>query len=233
MSIAILFGAAHGLGRACRELLEADYTAVVMGDLDPIDAPHALRCDSANRDDVAAVFARAEALGPVTAVVTTVGNFPRSEILEIDHAAWDFSFKGNVLSVYEVYRAAAHYRTKHNPKDGSLMRVCGISSVNAFQAHPGNAHYAAMKAAVNSLTRSFAADQSRNGLFYNAVAPGGIKHERTAHLGWMAEFEGKHPLGRAASPLDIANLAHFLVSERNSYMTGEVLMATGGAYYRS
>lgn len=232
MSVAIVFGAAHGLGKACRARLELEYTTVV-GDLDHIgDSQNSLICDSSKRTDVEAVFAHAEKLGPIAAVITTVGNFPRASLLAIEPDQWEFSFRGNVLSVYEVYRAAAIYRGRHLQQK-PLLRVCGISSVNAFQAHPGNAHYAAMKAAVNSLTKSFAADQVRNGLFYNAVAPGGIKHERTADLPWMVDYEARHPLGRAACPQDIAEAAYFLVSEKNTYMTGEIITATGGAYFRS
>ena len=180
------------------------------------------------------VFSRAAEFGLINSVVTTVGNFPRYPLLEIDNEAWDFSFRGNVLSVYEVYRAAAYYwRGRNSEADPELLRVCSTSSVNAFQAHPGNAHYAAMKAAVNSLTRSFAADHAQDRIFYNSIAPSGIKHERTADLPWMSELEARHPLGRAATPEDIAEIIRFLVSPRNRYITGEIVTATGGVFFRS
>ena len=231
MPVAIVFGAAHGLGKACRTRVDSEFKTVVVADLEDVGGEHALRCDASRREDVEAVFLYAERLGPVNAVITTVGNFPRAPLLNIELADWDFSFKGNVLSVYEVYRAAALSRSRK--PDPEPLRVCGTSSVNSFQAHPGNAHYAAMKAAVNSLTKSFAVDQAKQGVFYNAVAPGGIKHERTANLPWMADFEARHPLGRAASPDEIAEIAYFLVSRKNGYMTGEILTPTGGAFFRS
>jgi NAD(P)-dependent dehydrogenase (short-subunit alcohol dehydrogenase family) len=118
--------------------------------------------------------------------------------------------------------AVKHMRPR---RDG---RIVNISSVDAFKAHPQNAHYAATKAAVVSLTKSFAMAFAVDQLLINSVAPAGIATEKAKAAGFMAELVAANPLGRAAEPDDIAEMIVFLASSANRYVTGENVIVSGG-----
>jgi 3-oxoacyl-[acyl-carrier protein] reductase len=107
-------------------------------------------------------------------------------------------------------------------------RIVNIASVDAFKPHPQNAHYAANKAAVVSLTKSFALAFAPDQILINAVAPAGMATERAKASGFMAELVAANPLGRAAEPEEIAEMVLFLAGPRNSYTTGENVIVSGG-----
>lgn len=107
-------------------------------------------------------------------------------------------------------------------------RIVNISSVDAFKAHPKNAHYAATKAAVVSLTRSFALEFAPDQILVNSIAPAGIATEKAKAAGFLAELASHTPLGRNAQPDDIAEWIVFMLSDANRYMTGENVIVSGG-----
>ena len=162
-------------------------------------------------------------MGQVDSLVNCAGYYPRKAILEIDDGDWQTSFEVNVKATHHMMAAAcAHMQPR---KAG---RIVNISSVDAFKAHPQNAHYAAMKAAVVSLTKSFAMAFAADQILINSVAPAGIATERAKASGFMAELVAANPLGRAAEPEDIAEMILFLASSRNTYVTGENVIVSGG-----
>ena len=151
------------------------------------------------------------------------GIYPRKPILEITDEEWDASFAVNVRGTHNMMAAAVeHMRPR---RDG---RIVNISSVDAFKAHPQNAHYAATKAAVVSLTKSFALAFAADQLLINSVAPAGFATEKARASGFMAELVAANPLGRAAEPDDIAEMIVFLASSANRYVTGENVIVSGG-----
>jgi 3-oxoacyl-[acyl-carrier protein] reductase len=107
-------------------------------------------------------------------------------------------------------------------------RIVNISSVDAFKAHPQNAHYAATKAAVVSLTRSFALEFAADQILINAIAPAGIATEKAKGAGFLGELASHTPLGRNAEPDDIAGWIAIMLGEQNTYMTGETVIVSGG-----
>jgi NAD(P)-dependent dehydrogenase (short-subunit alcohol dehydrogenase family) len=184
--------------------------------------------DITRAERAAAAFGEAvEVLGRVDALVNCAGVYPRRPLLEISDDDWEFSFAVNVRGTYHMSVAAvAHMK----PLGGG--RIVNISSIDGFKAHPDNAHYAAMKAAVISLTRSFGLACAPDGILVNSVAPGVIATEKAKQSSWLAEHARITPVGRAAEPADIAEVILFLASDANRYMAGENVVASGGFLIR-
>ncbi len=181
------------------------------------------------RAEAERLFARAvAALGRVHALVNCVGVYPRRPILEISDADWHESLSVNVVGIYNLAAAAVAHMREQEPEDDVRGRIVNISSIDAFKAHPANAHYAASKAAVVSLTRSFALAFAPDKILVNSVAPAAIATERAKAADWMAAHIESTPLGRAAEPEDIAETICFLASSRNRYTTGENIIVSGG-----
>lgn len=169
-----------------------------------------------------------EKLGRIHGVINAAGVYPRRPILEITDEDWDFDWGVNVRGTYNVMAAAIEHM-KTQPLDGKVRgRIVNVSSVDAFKAHPKNAHYAATKAAVVSLTRSFALEFAPDQILINSIAPAGIATEKAKKAGWLPELASHTPLNRNAEPDDIAEWITFMLSEGNRFMTGENVIVSGG-----
>jgi len=107
-------------------------------------------------------------------------------------------------------------------------RVVNIASSDAYIPKVTNAHYAAAKAGVVSLTKTFAAELAPH-VLVNGVSPGPISTETAQSQGWLQNAIKKNPLGRAAEPSDIAEVVLFLASEKNRFINGETVIVNGGA----
>lgn len=178
-------------------------------------------------------FAQAvEALGGrVDALVNCAAVYPRKPILEITDAEWDLENAVNIKGTYHMCVAAIRHMQARADGKAIAGRIVNITSVDAFKAHPQNAHYAATKAAVVSLTRSLAHAVAADQILVNSVAPAGIATERAKSLGILPELAAANPLGRAAQPGEIAEFVTMLASNRNTYMTGEQVIVSGGYIY--
>lgn len=177
-------------------------------------------------------FARAvEALGRIDALVNCAAVYPRRPLLEISDADWDLENAVNIKGTYHMCVAAIRHMQERADGKAVAGRIVNITSVDAFKAHPQNAHYAATKAAVVSLTRSFAHAVAADQILVNSVAPAGMATERAKSLGILPELAGANPLGRAAEPGEIAEFVTMLASHRNTYMTGEQVIVSGGYIY--
>ena len=238
----VVAGGAGGLGRAIAKLaLERGARVLIIDRAEALEevsdwlggrglVADCLAGDIVEKAATQTLFDQAVAqLGRVHAVVNCVGVYPRVPILEITDAQWHESLSVNVVGTYNLAAAAvAHMRTQEPDAGGVRGRIVNISSVDAFKAHPQNAHYAATKAAVVSLTRSFALAFAEDQVLVNSVAPAGIATERAKASGFMAELVAHNPLGRAAEPEDIAEWVVFLASSANRYATGENAIVSGG-----
>lgn len=193
---------------------------------------HAIKADISTRDPAHAAFAAAvTAMGRVDSMVNCAAIYPRVPMLEITDEQWDLENAINIKGTYHMCVAAIqHMKTRAG--DGAIAgRIVNITSVDAFKAHPQNSHYAATKAAVVSLTRSFASLVAADQILVNSVAPAGMATDRVLAAGTLPEMAAANPLKRGAKPREIAEWVVIAASNRNTYMTGEQIIVSGGYVY--
>lgn len=236
----IITGAAKGLGRATARIMAAKGAGVAIADIDGAAAEVAAKEISdaggnaiavvgsiTTRESAQAIFDEAVArLGQIDVLVNNAGIYPRLPILKITDADWDASFAVNVRGLYNMMVAAIEHMSES--KSG---RIVNIASIDAFKPHPKNCHYAAMKAAVVSLTKSFGLEVAPLGILVNGVAPGGpISTDTALNAGWLPSIVEETPIGFTAKPEDIAEVVCFVASPANRFMVGETVIVSGGYY---
>ena len=189
-------------------------------------------CDIRTADAAHAAFAKVAAdLGGVDTLINSAAIYPRKPILEISDADWDASNAINVKGTYHMMVAAIRQMQGQDPKGHVRGRIVNITSVDAFKAHPQNAHYAATKAAVVSLTKSMAHAVAPDGILVNSVAPAGMATEKARELGFLGELAKASPLGRGGEPEEMAEWVLMAGGPKNTYMTGENIIVSGGYIY--
>ncbi|OYU19333.1 MAG: oxidoreductase [Rhodobacteraceae bacterium PARR1] len=173
----------------------------------------------------------AAALGRVDTLVNSAAIYPRRPILEISDDDWDASNAINVKGTYHMMVAAIRHMQAQEMVGRVRGRIVNITSVDAFKAHPQNAHYAATKAAVVSLTKSIAHAVAADGILVNSVAPAGMATEKARASGFLDELAKASPLGRGGEPEEMAEWVLMAGGPRNTYMTGENIIVSGGYIY--
>jgi 3-oxoacyl-[acyl-carrier protein] reductase len=175
--------------------------------------------------------AAAKAVGRVHSLVNCAAVYKRHPLLEISDDTWDVANAINIKGAYHMMVAAVKHMQQHTGEGGVAGRIVNITSVDAFKAHPQNAYYAATKAAIVSLTRSFAHAFAKDQILINSVAPAGMATENAKAAGFLGELAAANPLGRAAQPAEIAEFVLMVAGPKNSYMTGEQVIVSGGYIY--
>lgn len=243
---AIIVGGASGLGLVTAKLM-VEHGAAAIGLIDKneerlADAAAQISAlgvevaiaaaDIAVKEGAHAGFeAIAQRLGRIHALVNSAAIYPRKPILEIDDADWDLENAINIKGTYHMMVAAVLHMRRFVNIPEVTGRIVNITSVDAFKAHPQNAHYAATKAAVVSLTKSFAQECAKDQILVNSVAPAGFATDRAKELGFLPELAKASALGRAAEPVEMAEWIVMMASRRNTYATGENVVVSGGYIY--
>ena len=230
----LVTGAARGIGRRIAQRLIEEGMQAALLDVDPAvedvardlgaaslvvdlaDAAHTRRALSAGAGD-----------GPYWLVVNNAGVFSKTPLLEMTLEEWDRVQVVNVRSMVVVIQALAPAMIAA----GAGGRIVNVASMAAKLGTPGEAAYAASKAAVVALSRIAAMELGPHGVTVNAVCPGYVLTEmgagtRTADQ--IAAWTAKSPLGRLGDPGDVASAVAFLASDDGSYMTGQAINVTGG-----
>jgi NAD(P)-dependent dehydrogenase (short-subunit alcohol dehydrogenase family) len=234
---AFVAGVGDGIGSACVRTLAAAGARVSCFDLDgevaraaAAQADDAFACtgDARLLADVQAAFdAAVDALGPIAVAVDVIGEARWGHTIDLDDESWDESFDLVLRHFFNLARVAG----RHMAAEGSGA-IVAIASVSGFRSAPRHGAYGAAKAGLMALVRTLAIELAGNGVRVNAVAPGAVLTPRVVALmseERQAESAASIPLGRLASPADIANAVVFLASDLASYVTGQTIVVDGGA----
>ena len=239
--VALVTGAARGIGLAIAEALAAMGARVILVDLNGRDEAatarlqaegreaHYLACDVTDAAAVESLLDRVLAEhGRLDILVNNAGISARIPAEHYPDDALDAMIDLNVKGVFHAMRGAARRWIMR----GTRGRIINLASFAGVVADPLSAPYAATKGAVVQLTRTCAVEWAPHGIRVNAIGPGYVRTEMTARTLDMPEtcatIRAKTPLGRPATPEEIAGAAIFLASNASSYVTGHVLMVDGG-----
>lgn len=230
-SVAIVSGAAKGIGKACVDAFlkrgwrvgALDRDEAILSAFASEEDVIPLLADVADRDALQAELQRLQS--PVSALVNAAGVFPPTSLATLDVDQYRRIFDVNVLGTLLLSQAIS--RTM--PEGGCIVN---LSSTNAYVPRADQIVYAASKAAIGSLTRSMAADLAARRIRVNAVAPGPIDTEGVRDLsGRLEEAARLVPLGRVGTAAEIAALILWLVEgEGAAFMTGETIISSGGLF---
>jgi 3-oxoacyl-[acyl-carrier protein] reductase len=234
-AVAIVTGAARGIGAATAHALADDGWSVAVVHRGSEDAATALteqiadaggkaariRADLRDPDDLARVFTEAEELGPVLGLVNNAGVRADNLALSITDDEWDLVVDTNLSAAFRLTRRAMRSMLR-----ARFGRIVNVASVVGPRANPGQANYAASKAGLIGMTKTVAAEVARKGVTVNAVAPGFIATEMTKDL--SPRVLEAVPARRAGHPDEVAACVRFLASDAAAYVTGTTLYVDGG-----
>lgn len=233
--VAIVTGAASGIGLAIAELLHARGAKVVAEDIDPavegLARPGLLPLVAdVTRDGSAekAVGLAVETFGRLDLLVNNAGRILYKPVIEMTREDWNWQMETNVTGAFLHSREAVKAMMPN--KSGAIVNIASYASYFAF---PGIAAYTASKGALAQLTRTQALEAIEHGIRVNAIGVGDVVTNLLNHFmedgrGFLAEHGKKAPIGRAARPEEIAEIVAFLASDRASFIVGSVVMADGG-----
>jgi len=229
--VAVVTGAAQGLGAAIADALEAEGARVARTDLSRGAGPSgvAYELDVTDRGSVDRALAEiAERLGEPTILVANAGINRIGPSETLPEERWQEVVDINLTGAFRCAQAAGVRMLAAGR--GSIVNVASIS---AFVGMPGRAAYCATKAGVVALTRVLAVEWAARGVRVNAVAPGYVGTpmvEQALEAGLLAadELADRTPVGRVASPAEIADTVVFLASPAARYVTGQTLVVDGG-----
>ena len=241
--VALITGAAAGIGAACSRRLAADGIAIGVLDLDEARCGAtvaaivaeggkaiALGADITKRDQVEAAAAKLRAaFGPITIVVNNAGITGYAPFEETTEAQWDEMFAVNVKGTVFVTQAVLP-----DMKAAGWGRVVNISSSSAQTGATQMTHYSASKGAIISLTRSLAQELGPHGITVNNIPPGAVMNTIMSEANKsrfqmpMETLLAAIPVRRQGEPEDIAHACAFLVADAAGYFTGQTLGVNGG-----
>ena len=223
----LVTGGNRGIGLAtARALAEAGHRVAVTYRTTPPEGLLAVQCDVTSTDDVDRAFTQVEQeQGAVEVVVSNAGITDDQLLLRMTEQSFAHVLDTNLTAAYRVAKRASRGMLK-----ARWGRLVFVSSVVGLSGAAGQANYAASKAGLIGLTRSLARELGSRGITANVVAPGYVDTDMTAELteARREELMRSIPLGRTASPEEVAAVIAFLAGDGSSYVTGAVLPVDGG-----
>ena len=247
--VAIVTGAASGIGKATAKLMAQAGAKVVIIDLNLKDAEMvreailkdggeaiAVQADVSSESDVSAAIETADKeFGGIDILVNNAAFRPKADFLKMDVETWDKMHAVNTRGTFLCMREAIKVMIDQGPqRGGAIVNVSTIGT--ALPTIFSNTHYDSSKGGVNAMTRTSASEFAGDGIRINAVMPGGVSTEgsRSMQKGDQGQafsgpimMPGRLLLG-TAQPIQLASAILFLASSAASYMTGHIMAVDGG-----
>ncbi|HEY6085231.1 MAG TPA: 3-oxoacyl-[acyl-carrier-protein] reductase [Nitrospira sp.] len=237
--IAIVTGAAQGIGRAIAESLAQAGADVAVADLDPSRSKDTVaaveqlgrralnvKVNVADAGDARSMSEQVmKEWGKIDILVNNAGITRDGLLLRMKEDDWNLVLQVNLNGTFNCTKAVLQPMTKQR-----YGRIVNIASIVGVMGNVGQANYAASKAAVIGFSKTVAREYASRNVTVNAVAPGFIDTAMTRGLSPEVKetLQKQIPLGRLGTPADIAAAVRFLVSEEAAYITGHVLHVNGG-----
>jgi 3-oxoacyl-[acyl-carrier protein] reductase len=239
--VALVTGAAQGIGKAVALVLARNGADIVVSDINLEKAEEtvkeiesigpramAVKVDVANLDHVEQMVGTIlEKFGKIDILVNNAGVTRDKLILRMTEEDWDLVLNVNLKGTFNCTKAVVRHMAKQ--RGGKIVN---IASVVGEMGNAGQVNYSASKAGVIGLTKTMAREFAQRGINVNAIAPGYIETPMTEVLADKVKEELKRliPMERLGKPEDVAEAVLFLVSEESNYITGHILNVNGGIY---
>ena len=226
--VVLITGGSRGIGLACAQHFQSlgDKVAITYNSTKPTNDLFSIKCDVTSQVEVDAAFAAVEEkFGAVQVLVSNAGITKDLLLLRMNENDFTSVIDANLSGAYRVCKRATQGMLR--AKSG---RIILMSSVVALLGSAGQANYAASKAGLVGLARSLARELGSRSITVNVVAPGPVETDMTAALTdeQRARMIDAVPLGRIATPQEIAAAVAFLASQDAAYITGAVIPVDGG-----
>ncbi|MDM5197073.1 3-oxoacyl-ACP reductase FabG [Fictibacillus enclensis] len=236
--IAIVTGAARGLGKGIAEKLCKEGATTIIADINQESCDEvvkefesegykadAFKANIADRKEVQDLFGYVkEKHGTIDILVNNAGINRDTTLVKMTDEQWQQVIDVNLTGTFYCTQEAAKWM-----KEKEYGRIISISSAS-WLGNFGQANYAASKAGVVGLTKTAARELARKNITCNAICPGFVDTDMTRGVPEKVwdQMVQKIPMGRAGKPSDVANVISFLASDEASYVTGEVINVGGG-----
>jgi NAD(P)-dependent dehydrogenase (short-subunit alcohol dehydrogenase family) len=243
--VAIVTGAAQGIGFAIAKRFVSDGAKVVIADIDDTKGEEAvedlqtigeamyIHCNVAERLDVRNMVAETlNAYGDIDILVNNAGIVAGADFLELEEDDFDRVLSINLKGTFLCSQAVARHMVEKIEGGGEPGCIINMSSVNSVLAIPSQIPYCVSKGGVSQLTKSTALALAPHGIRVNAIGPGSIMTEMLSAVNSDREARNRlmsrTPLLRIGEPAEIAGVAAFLASADAGYITGQTIFADGG-----
>lgn len=239
--IAIITGAARGIGLAIAERFTAEGARVILSDILDDEGRTAAaaigaefrHCDVALASDVNALIAETiSSHGAIDILVNNAAIAQGGDFLDVSEADFDRVIGINLKGSFLMLQACARHMVKQVEAGRKPGTIINMSSINDTLAIPGIVTYCIAKGGVSQLTRSTAIALAPHGIRVNAIGPGSIATDMMkgvlSDTAALKRALSRTPLGRVGEPSEVAAIAAFLASEDASYVTGETIYVDGG-----